>query len=321
MGFYQNINETYGAHATRLLKRWTSLKKKLANSKNRRIFLLRCRTSGIIPRHIQDRDYEFCSYQKRNDTCYIKDGKLVIKPIPSKSDEDIRGNLDLRNGCTSHSETECIIYQDGGFILPPVTSERIKTTRSFKYGTVEVKAKLPRGDWLYPEIYLQSSQNPSKKIWIAYARGNSHLIGNDGDDLGGSLLFGGPVFNESEPERSKHLKSTKAKKIFGDEYHKYSVIWEPKKISLLVDDVFYGETADNTATIFSDPMHVVLGVGVGGVNDFPDYYVSTNNKRKPWVNFERLQMKKFFNAREDWLPTWTNDRSSLTVEYVKIWAL
>lgn len=41
---------------------------------------------------------------------------------------------------------------DAGFILPPVLSSRItsKGKFSFKYGKVEIKAKLPKGDWLYP---------------------------------------------------------------------------------------------------------------------------------------------------------------------------
>ncbi|KAK9891872.1 hypothetical protein WA026_017358 [Henosepilachna vigintioctopunctata] len=266
-------------------------------------------------------DYEFCSYQKRNDTLQIENNKLIIKVIPLKSETDVRGILDLRNGCTSHRETDCIMYQDGGFILPPVISERMKTTRSFKYGKVEVRAKLPSGDWLYPEIYLQSSLNPVKKIWVAYARGNEHLIGNSGDDLGGNLLFGGPIINVTEPERSRYLSSTRAKNVFSSDYHTYSVIWEPNKISLFVDNVRYGESQEKILSMLDDPMHLVLGIGVGGVNDFPDGYVSSNKKTKPWVNFERLQMKKFFNAREDWLPTWTDEGSSLRIEHVKVWAL
>lgn len=68
-------------------------------------------------------------------------------------------------------------------------------------------------------------------------------------------------------------------------------------------------------------MHVVLGVGVGGLTDFPDYYVSTNNKRKPWKDSDRLIYKNFFKSRDDWLPTWEAEGRCLKVEYVKIWAL
>ncbi|XP_044766423.1 beta-1,3-glucan-binding protein 1-like [Coccinella septempunctata] len=266
-------------------------------------------------------DYEFCSYQKRDDNIFIKDRNLVIKPIAATRMEEVSGTLDLREGCTSHSENDCIAYEDSGFILPPVRSAKMKTNQNFKYGTVEIKAKLPAGDWLYPEIYLESSKNKSKKIWIAYARGNQHLYGNGGDDIGGTLLFGGPSLTFAEPERSKYLSTSRGKKPFVEDFHVYSVVWKPDKISVYVDDLLYGETKADVASIFDEPMHVVLGVGVGGLTDFPDYYVSTNNKRKPWKDSDRLIYKNFFKARDDWLPTWTSEGSCLKVEYVKIFAL
>lgn len=54
MGFYQQITTDYGANTTLLMKRWSSFNTKLANKLNRRNFLLRCRRSNILPRHIQD---------------------------------------------------------------------------------------------------------------------------------------------------------------------------------------------------------------------------------------------------------------------------
>ncbi|XP_045462189.1 uncharacterized protein LOC123672218 [Harmonia axyridis] len=266
-------------------------------------------------------DFEFCSYQKKEDILFIKDHNLVIKPIPATKLDEVSGTLDLREGCTSHSENDCIAYEDSGFILPPVRSGKMKTNENFKYGTVEIKAKLPVGDWIYPEIYLESSTNKSKKIWIAYARGNQHLYGNGGEDIGGTLLFGGPMLTFNEPDRSKHLSSSRGRRPFSESFHKYSVLWEPDQILLYVDEFLYGEIKRDIASLFNETMHVVLGVGVGGLTDFPDYYVSTNNKRKPWKETDRLINKKFFKARDDWLPTWTNDGSSLKVEYVKIWAL
>ena len=39
-----------------------------------------------------------------------------------------------------------------GYILPPVLSGRVSTRRSFsfRYGVLEMRAKLPSGDWIYP---------------------------------------------------------------------------------------------------------------------------------------------------------------------------
>ena len=52
-------------------------------------------------------------------------------------------------------------------IINPIQSARIRTINSFSftYGTVEVRAKMPRGDWIwpglltrFPEIVLIQSQ-------------------------------------------------------------------------------------------------------------------------------------------------------------------
>lgn len=67
-------------------------------------------------------------------------------------------------------------------------------------------------------------------------------------------------------------------------------------------------------------MRLTVGVAVGGINDFPDGYVSASGVGKPWTNKEVKQMRKFFDARDQWLPTW-GENAKLIVDYVKIYAL
>lgn len=49
---------------------------------------------------------------------------------------------------TSECEQEAVAY----LILPLILSAQLTTKNkfSFKYGKIEVRAKLPKGDWLYP---------------------------------------------------------------------------------------------------------------------------------------------------------------------------
>lgn len=44
-------------------------------------------------------------------------------------------------------------------IISPVVSARLRTagTFSFKYGKVEIRAKMPTGDWLWPGKKLNAS--------------------------------------------------------------------------------------------------------------------------------------------------------------------
>ena len=39
-------------------------------------------------------------------------------------------------------------------VIPPVTSARLITRKSIRFGRVEIKAKLPTGDWLWPASEL-----------------------------------------------------------------------------------------------------------------------------------------------------------------------
>lgn len=58
--------------------------------------------------------------------------------------------------CTSEIDSECQRQGAGFYILPPVISGRINTKGKFEflYGRVEVKAKLPHGDWVYPRKFI-----------------------------------------------------------------------------------------------------------------------------------------------------------------------
>jgi beta-glucanase (GH16 family) len=43
-----------------------------------------------------------------------------------------------------------IFRSAGNDIVEPIQSARITSNFAFKYGRVEVRAKLPRGDWIWP---------------------------------------------------------------------------------------------------------------------------------------------------------------------------
>lgn len=55
MGFFHEIETTYGRAAASKLKLYSRTLSKLAQARNRKIFLLRCRGQSITPRHVSDR--------------------------------------------------------------------------------------------------------------------------------------------------------------------------------------------------------------------------------------------------------------------------
>jgi beta-glucanase (GH16 family) len=66
-------------------------------------------------------------------------------------------NLTSADTCTSTAATDCAIRSNStaGTIINPVRSARLTTKgkKTITYGRIEVVAKLPAGDWLWPAIW------------------------------------------------------------------------------------------------------------------------------------------------------------------------
>ena len=51
--------------------------------------------------------------------------------------------------CTQSAQYGCT--REGKYgILPPVMSGKVKSVPTMKYGVIEVRARIPTGDWIWP---------------------------------------------------------------------------------------------------------------------------------------------------------------------------
>lgn len=96
---------------------------------------------------------------------FVRDGKLYIVPTLTS---DVLGEDAITNGytlnlttdgtCTSTNVTQCVAVSNSSLltVINPVRSARIHTKGkvSIKYGKVEVKARMPTGDWIWPAIWM-----------------------------------------------------------------------------------------------------------------------------------------------------------------------
>lgn len=86
---------------------------------------------------------------------YVKNGKLHLKPTLTANKigykEVEHGHVHLIN-CTDSNKEHCGRHANGDVIINPIRSARLNTRNSFsfRYGHVEVVAKMPTGDWLRP---------------------------------------------------------------------------------------------------------------------------------------------------------------------------
>ncbi|XP_055856168.1 uncharacterized protein LOC129919334 [Episyrphus balteatus] len=304
-------------------------------------------------------DAEFVSFQTRDENCYVSNGQLHIVPnllseVPGFSESSIRtGKLDLGSDCTGIIDISEECTRDAHFsrILPPVVSARIRTKDffSFRYGKVEVRAKMPRGDWLFPLILLEPIENyygftgyASGQMRVAFIRGNEFLNDKDDNEISGYRISGGVVLSARDALRDIWLKGSVRRTHLGNDFHTYTLTWTDELISLEIDNNEYATIRGGFSRLYTtqnlkhaklwdngDAMapfdrefFLTLGVSVGGHSDFPDGVLNGFARlEKPWKNEHPKAELQFWNDRENWLKTWNGDNAGLHVDYIRVYAL
>ena len=221
-----------------------------------------------------------------------------------------------------------------------------KSQFSFKYRIVEVNAKLPVGDWLWPSIWLlpQSKQiygdrSMSGEIDIMGARGNRNLT-SSGGKVGVQKMAYTIHFGPSKAHQKSISEGFLSKNgDFSKGFTKFKLNWSPEELTknkIGVDEGFWKKgDFEHTAPGFSNPwvngtkaapfdeeFFLILNVAVGG-NYFTDKMINYPGE-KPWKNDSPTAMADFWKGRQQWLHTWNYNKMEDThykIEYVKIWAL
>ena len=111
-------------------------------------------------------NWEFQWYVNNRSNSYVDNGILFLKPSLT---EDAIGHEAMTHGtvniwggspadqCTNNAFYGCERSAAGSNnYINPIRSARLRSINSFsfKYGRVEVRAKLPTGDWLWPAIWM-----------------------------------------------------------------------------------------------------------------------------------------------------------------------
>lgn len=298
-------------------------------------------------------DYEFCVYHNDNHPYLVQiiDGILRIQPIIL---EDLYGvNITFYGklilaGCTSIIPQECSQNAEAFNILPPIISAKLntKTQFAFKYGKIEIRAKFPEGDWLYPELWLEplySLYGPnyaSGRVLLGFARGNVNLV--DAKDFGQifdarKLEFGFRSGSSTIKEEIVHKIMDRGSR-WNQDFHVYTTIWNENGFEFLVDGEEIGRLTSTTKgswlnqfnissitniSPFDQEFYISIGVGVGGRRVFPDNLMSSGFV-KPWKNVGAKAVLQFWNSRNQWLQSWRREdsrKTALEVDYVKVWSL
>lgn len=276
-----------------------------------------------------------------DENVYVQDGTLFIKPTlqnDSYVETDQVINL-LGNGCTGDTWSQCITGTNStnGTIIQPVKSGRINTKSSkfIKYGKVEVTAKLPTGDWLWPAIWLLPVDNVygawprSGEIDIVESRGNNYTYAQGGNNVVSSTLHWGPD-SYNDGYYLTNYKRQALHTTYGEGFHTFGLEWSEKYLYTFIDSrllqigytkfsrSFWSRgdfpSANSSGaqltnpwvatgldqTPFDQDFYLILNVAVGGTNG----WFADGASGKPWVDDDPKAKSEFWDARDQWYPTW-----------------
>lgn len=216
--------------------------------------------------------------------------------------------------CTNNANYGCERTGTAENIINPIKSARLRTVNSFsfRYGRVEVRAKMPKGDWLWPAVWMMPRYNAyggwptSGEIDILESRGNEDLVQNGvniGTHMVGSTLHWGPDYYHNKYDMTHFDKVEN--EGYNTGFHTYGVVWTPDSISFSVDGVTLGTVAppaggfwelgdlgssgmsnpwegDTKMAPFDQEFYLIINLAVGGTAYFPDD--ASNPTGKPWSN-------------------------------------
>jgi beta-glucanase (GH16 family) len=146
------------------------------------------------------------------------------------------------------------------------TSARLKTQGRFaaQYGRIEIRAKLPAGQGLWPAFWLLGT-NITSVGWPAC--GEIDVMENVGREP--STNHGtahGPGYSGGNGISSSYTLSGGRK--FSDDFHVFAIRWAPQTVTFSVDDNAYATVTPaslrGASWVFDSQFFLLLNVAVGG---------------------------------------------------------
>jgi beta-glucanase (GH16 family) len=143
---------------------------------------------------------------------------------------------------------------------------RSKHRGDWKFGRFEVRAKMPKGQGLWPAIWLL----PTKETYGSWASsGEIDMVefkGQNTKEIFGTIHFGSVWPKNKSTGTTYRLPEGD----FAEAFHKFSIEWTNESITWFVDDVKFqrldswSSDAAPFPAPFDQPFHMVLNLAVGG---------------------------------------------------------
>jgi beta-glucanase (GH16 family) len=189
---------------------------------------------------------------------------------------DIGGNGWGNNELQYYTDKPDNSYLSGGRLVIEAKSEKIgnnnytsarmlsKGKQEFKYGRIDIRAKVPTGQGVWPALWMLGS-NISTESWPACGEIDiMEVVGKEPKNLYGTLHWG----NKGAPSTSSSGKTTVSDATIGDKFHVYTIIWDDKEINWFFDDVAFHKVTRSQVNAniypFDSPFFLLMNVAIGG---------------------------------------------------------
>ena len=282
-------------------------------------------------------NWEFEWYSNNRTNSFVQDGVLYLQPTLTQDaiglDTMMTGDVNIWGGqfgqqCTTNAFYGCERNAAAsGNYINPIKSAKIRTAGKFffKEGKVEVTAQLPKGDFIWPAIWLLPENEEyggwpaSGEIDIMESRGNDASCAAGGRNKFASTLHWGPDWTSNRYDLT--TKQYTAPEDLSDDFHVYGLMWTESRIFTYIDDPanivldvdlstesfwdkggFADEGRDNpwkgesNLAPFNREFYLILNVAVGGTNGyFPDGQCG-----KTWSDTDSHAVNAFWNSWGSW---------------------
>ncbi|MGH1436906.1 MAG: glycoside hydrolase family 16 protein [Lewinella sp.] len=178
-------------------------------------------------------------YTDRPENAYLENGNLVIKA---------RRELPLYLNQYQYTSSRLVTKNKG----------------DFRYGRVDVKARLPIGQGLWPAIWML----PTDEAYGGWPRSGEidlmENIGSEPDRIFGTIHYGHDYWRFTSEGITKEEGPN-----FTEDFHVYTLLWNEDCLMMMVDGEKYAGPYSRSTTLpttwpFDQNFHLLLNVAVGG---------------------------------------------------------
>ena len=143
------------------------------------------------------------------------------------------------------------------------TSAKLTTQglQSILFGRVDVRAKVPSGNGLWPAIWMLGENRPIID-WPGCGEVDiMEVLGKEPSTMYTTLHYVADGNVKGESQKSHSMASGN----YSDDYHIYSIVWTPTKIQFLLDESpVYEQIIEADMKEFLRPAYLILNLAVGG---------------------------------------------------------